>query len=88
MPAFRLRALAPFAGRLALAGLVAVAVLLGLATLVQERAMAAGFVPLAAYLAAAAVLGGGGFYLVTWVLGVAEARALARRARALFRARS
>jgi putative peptidoglycan lipid II flippase len=83
VPAFRLRALAPFAGRIALAGLAAAAVLRGLAALVQERAMAGGTLFLVAYLAASATLGGGTFFLIAWSLGVAEARDLVRRAGAL-----
>ena len=87
VPAFRLRALAPFAGRIVLAGLAAAAVLLGLNALLQEQVMAEGVLFLVAYLGAAAALGGGTFFLVTWLLGVNETRDILRRAGALLRAR-
>ncbi len=86
VPPFRLRALAPFAARVSLAGLAAAAVLVGLAAFLQERAMAGGTLPLVTYLAAAAAVGGGTFFLVAWLLGVTEARDLVRRAGALLRA--
>jgi putative peptidoglycan lipid II flippase len=87
VPVFRLGALAPFAARMAVAGLAAAAVLLALAGMVQGQVMAGGTLLLVAYLVAGAALGGGTFFLVTLLLGVGEAQDLARRAWTLLRTR-
>jgi putative peptidoglycan lipid II flippase len=79
VPAFRLASLGPFAGKMGLASLAAAGVLLALAQVEDPllamlgRSLPGGStVALAAYLAIAAVLGGGAFFLVTHLLRVNE----------------
>lgn len=75
VPTFRLASLAPFAGQMALASLAAAGALFALSHLVAEPETG-GLVAQAAYLAGAAIAGGGTFLLVASLLGVNEIRDL------------
>ncbi len=80
--AFRLRALVPFSGRMALALLATAILLVAGSSLAAPLAEDGGFVALAGYLAGSALLGGLAFVGTAYLLGVEEFRALWRQGRA------
>ncbi len=86
VPAFRLKALRPFAGRMALACLATAAVLAALQAMVA-RSEIEGLGPLAAYLSLAGLLGGVTFFGASFLLGVEEVRNLAKQGTDWIRAR-
>jgi putative peptidoglycan lipid II flippase len=79
VPAFRLRSLVPFAGQMALAAAAATAALLALLALAGRLIYGHGLVALVVYLAVAALVGGGVFFLVAYLLRVVELRDLWQR---------
>ena len=87
VPAFRLASLVPFAGQMVLASLATAAALLaiGLAqgrlspSLAQHGVEGQGLIGLLAYLAGAAALGGGTFFLAAYLVRVGEVRSLCQR---------
>jgi murein biosynthesis integral membrane protein MurJ len=87
VPAFRLGELAPFAGKMALASAVTAGILLVAGPIGRQAAADGGTIALAAYLAGAGILGGGGFVLVTYLLQVREVRNLGQRALGWFQGR-
>ena len=80
VPTFRLAALGPFAGKMALASLATV-VALGVMQTLTSRLEISGFVMLATHLTLAGVMGGGVFFCVAYLLQVDELQSIWHRAR-------
>jgi putative peptidoglycan lipid II flippase len=79
VPAFRLRALGPFAGQTVLAALAVAAVLLAFLHLGGPLAGDPGLIARIAYLAGGGLLGGGTFLVAAYLLKVHEVRDLGRK---------
>jgi putative peptidoglycan lipid II flippase len=84
VPAFRMSGLGAFAVKTTLASLAAALVLLALQQIVPDLIDLQGSVALGAYLAVGVVLGGGAFFVSSYLLRVEELRDLLRRGHTWF----
>ena len=81
VPAFRPASLLPFLAKMAVASLATAGVLLLVAPLGRQLAYGRGIIALALYLAAAALSGGGAFFLAAYLCRVDEVRDVWRQGR-------